>query len=116
MKKKYYKDKQLYLEVKWNDFVDTFENEEVFTNHVGTMCMPSATHDQSIVACEDVWIELDWSLFSMNCRWMGNRARGVIVFPSRVALELAELGNCRLGQVWEVLIQPKDSLSDQVEM
>ena len=54
MKKKYYKDKQLYLEFKWNDFVDTFENEEVFTNHVGTMCMPSATHDQSIVACEDV--------------------------------------------------------------
>ena len=36
MKKKYYKDKQLYLEFKWNDFVDTFENEEVFTNHVGT--------------------------------------------------------------------------------
>ena len=40
MKKKYYKDEQFYLEFKWNDRVDTFENEEVFScgYHVYAKC------------------------------------------------------------------------------
>ena len=81
MKKKYYKDKQLYLEFKWNDFVDTFENEEVFTNHVGTMCMPSATHDQSIVACEDVWIGLVTIFHELSLN--GKQGQGGDGFPQQ---------------------------------
>ena len=68
MKKKYYKDKQLYMEFKWNDVVDTFENEEVLTNHVGWVPCASQVQLMTKVLWPVKMYELDWSLFSMNCR------------------------------------------------
>ena len=62
------------------------------------MCMPSATHDQSIVACEYVWIGLVTIFHELSLS--GKQGQGGDGFP-QVTLELAALGNCRLGQVLE---------------
>jgi len=69
MRKNYYKDEKLYLECEWDDCVDTFENVDGFTNHVGTHVQEAEVRhleptQEDVFAC--LWAECGFETSSSD--------------------------------------------------